>query len=59
MPNKRDPNKNHVGGHFDRTIVDKLDQLRFEHGNITKTEMIRRLIEERYTYSQYIPPENK
>lgn len=58
MTGKRADNKKFVGGYIEDEYKEKLDQLRYEHGNISQTEMIKLLIQEREAYGKY-PPELK
>ena len=56
MTNQRDPNKVSIGAYITREEKEKLDQLRYEMGNISVTDFLRQVINEKEEYGKYKPP---
>ena len=55
MTNQRDPDKVHIGAYITKAEKQKLEQIQYEFGNLTQTEVIRMLIREQETYGKYKP----
>lgn len=59
MTNKRDENKVHVGCYVTKEEKEKMDQLKYELGGISTTDLIRFLIKEQEVYGRYHPEDTK
>jgi len=55
MTNKRHKDKVHIGAYISKDEKKKLEQLQYEFGNLSVTEIIRMLIREQETYGRYEP----